>query len=690
MVNYQMNEIRNIAFLGHRGCGKTSLVESLLFTSGNIKNAGTVEGKNTVSDFDKEEMKREFSINTSVVPIEFRNHKYNLLDTPGYFDFIGEVASAVKVVGGAVIVIDADAGIEVGTEKAWEILEKNKTPRLIFLNKMDKGTKDFNRTLEELKEKFGKKIAPFCIPLNEKGKFIGFINVIDRVGRVYNGKECIDAPIDSEIDIEATRDMLLEAVAETDEAYMEKYFVGEEFTLEEIKDGLHKGVCNGDIVPVLMGSAANNVGVLTLFDMMYTYMPKPSEMNEGKRRGYSLDGSEELIRNVDENDPFSAIVFKTFVDPFMGKISLFKVNSGAVRKDMEVLNSTRNKKERISSLMFLRGNTQIAGEEVRAGDIGATTKLQFTQTGDTICCKDNPIVYDGIQFPKPTLFYSVEPREKGDDEKLSSSFQKICEEDPTFVVERNIETKEMLLGCQGEKHMNIAISRVENKFGVHAVVSEPRIAYRETIKESITVQGKHKKQSGGAGQFGDVHIKFEHIDDKDFEFVDEIHGGVVPRSYIPAVEKGLLEAVKRGSLAGYPVINIKATLLDGSYHSVDSNEMSFKLAAILAFKKAMEVTKPVLLEPIMKMNINVPEEYMGDVMGDLNRRRGKILGIEAVEYGKQLITAEVPHNEILKYALDLRSMTQGRGLFDFEFSNYSEFYGPQADKVIAEANKDKK
>lgn len=688
MINYEMGQIRNIAFLGHRGSGKTSLTEALLYMAGNTKKKGSIESGTTVSDYDKEEIKYQFSINTSIVPIEYKGHKYNILDTPGYFDFVGEVLSATRVAGGAVIVVDATAGVEVGTEKVWEILEEEKTPRIIFLNKMDKEIKNYNKLLEELKEKFGKKVAPFCIPVIEGEEFKGFVNVVDKIGRIYNGKECVDAPIPENIDMESVRSMLLEAVAEVDEKYMEKFFNGEEFTLDEIHDGLHRGVCNGDIVPVIMGSSVNHVGLLTLFDMMFTYMPTPSEMEGGKRYGKSPETGEVIERSVSEEEPFSAIVFKTLVDPFIGKISLFKVNSGVVKKDMEVLNSTRHKKEKISHMIFLRGNSQIQGDEVRAGDIGATTKLQFTKTGDTICCKDKPIVYDSIEFPKPCIYYSIEPKNKNDDEKLSTSLQKICEEDPSYTVERNIETKEMLLGCRGEKHLNIAISRAESKFGVHCIVDEPKIAYRETIKEKVEVQGKHKKQTGGAGQFADVYIKFEPCLDE-FEFVDNIHGGVVPKSYIPAVEKGLIEAKMKGSLAGYPVINFKATLFDGSYHSVDSSEMAFKLAAILAFKKAMEEAKPVLLEPIMKMEIEIPEIYVGDIMGDLNKRRGKIGGIDTGKNGKQVITAEVPYNEILKYALDLNSMTQGRGNFHFDFAHYSEFYGPAAEKIISEYKEEK-
>ena len=688
MINYEMGQIRNIAFLGHRGSGKTSLTEALLYMAGNTKKKGSIESGTTVSDYDKEEIKYQFSINTSIVPIEYKGHKYNILDTPGYFDFVGEVLSATRVAGGAVIVIDATAGVEVGTEKIWEILEEEKTPRIIFLNKMDKEIKNYNKLLEELKEKFGKKVAPFCIPVIEGEEFKGFVNVVDKIGRIYNGKECIDAPIPENIDVESVRSMLLEAVAEVDEKYMEKYFNGEDFTLDEIHDGLHRGVCNGDIVPVIMGSSANHVGVLTLFDMMFTYMPTPNEMEGGKRYGKSPETGEVIERLVSEEEPFSAIVFKTLVDPFIGKISLFKVNSGVVKKDMEVLNSTRHKKEKISHMIFLRGNSQIQGDEVRAGDIGAATKLQFTKTGDTICCKDKPIVYDSIEFPKPCIYYSIEPKNKNDDEKLSTSLQKICEEDPSYSVERNTETKEMLLGCRGEKHLNIAISRAESKFGVHCIVDEPKIAYRETIKERVEVQGKHKKQTGGAGQFADVYIKFEPCLEE-FEFVDNIHGGVVPKSYIPAVEKGLIEAKMKGSLGGYPVINFKATLFDGSYHNVDSSEMAFKLAAILAFKKAMEEAKPVLLEPIMKMEIEVLEIYVGDIMGDLNKRRGKIGGINTGKNGKQIITAEVPYNEILKYALDLNSMTQGRGNFHFDFAHYSEFHGAAADKIIFEYKEEK-
>lgn len=681
MKNYEMNEIRNVAFLGHGGSGKSTLVESLLYTSGVTKRMGCVEEGTTISDFDKEEIHRRFSINTSVIPLEYGGHKYNILDTPGYFDFKGEVVSALRVAGGAVVVVDATAGVEVGVEKAWRMLEENNIPRLIFINKMDKGFVTYEKVLKELKEKLGKKIAPFCVPMGEKDDFQGFVNVVDLKGRRFDGSKCVDCEIPEDMEYGEIRDMLFEAVAETDEELMEKYFGGEEFTTEEIHRGLHKGVVAGDVVPVLVGSALKGIGVHTLFDMLYDYMPTPQEMDEGLRVGVDLNGDESK-RTVDVNEPFSAIVFKTIVDPFVGKISLFKVNSGCLKRDTEVFNINRNKKERIANISYLRGINQLEADEIRAGDIGATTKLQYTQTGDTLCDKASPIRYEEINFPRAVLYMAVEPQDKTDDEKISTCLQKLTEEDPTFVVERNFETKQLLIGGQGEKHLKVITHKLENKFGVHSVISEPKISYRETIKNAIQVQGKHKKQTGGSGQYGDVHIKFE-PSIEEFEFVDKIHGGSVPKQYIPAVEKGLIEAKVKGVLAGYPMINFKATLFDGSYHSVDSNEHSFKQAAILAFRKGIPEAKPVLLEPIMKVEITIPDDYMGDIMGDINKRRGRILGMDPTEYGEQVVTAEVPQNEMLKYATDLRALTQARGSFQLYFEKFQEVPENLAQNIIS-------
>ena len=688
MKVFTTDNIRNISLLGHRGSGKTTLIESILYVKDYIKRKGDVENGTTVSDFDKEEIRRIFSINTSLIPVEHNNVKLNFLDTPGYFDFVGEVISSLRVSASAVLVLDATAGVEVGTEKAWKLLEERKLPRIIFVNKMDKGYVNYTKLLTELKEKFGKKIAPFCIPIGEKDEFKGFVNVVDMVGRVFDGKECVDTPIPDDVDVSEVRNLLFEAIAETDEALMDKYFAGEEFTQEEIVKGLHKGVVNGDIVPVMVGSAQQNIGIHTLLNYLDLYMPCPTELFSGQRVGEDPITQQEKVVKISDENPFSAIVFKTLVDPFIGKITFFKVNSGVLRKETEVFNPKKNKKERIAQLITMQGNKQIEIEELHAGDIGATTKLLYTQTGDTLCDKSYPVVFNKIRFPKPNIFSGVLPADKNDDEKLSTALQRVMEEDPTFVVTRNYETKQLLIGGQGEKHLYIILCKIKNKFGVHAELEDVIVSYRETILGKAEVQGKHKKQSGGAGQYGDVFIIFEHSDN-DFEFVDEIKGGVVPRNYIPAVEKGLMEAKEKGVLAGYPVINFKATLYDGSYHPVDSNDLSFKLAAILAFKLGMEKAKPVLLEPVVKMKITIPEEYMGDVMGDLNKRRGRVLGMDHNEAGEQLLFAEVPEAEILKYSIDLRALTQGRGEFEYEFVRYEEVPENISKRVKEERNKDK-
>ncbi|MCI6152454.1 MAG: elongation factor G [Fusobacterium perfoetens] len=690
MKNYTTDQIRNVSFLGHRGSGKTSLVEALLYRAKVVAKPGIIEKGNTLSDYDEEEITRQFSINTSVISLDYQDKIYNILDTPGYADFRGEVLSALTVSEGAVIVIDASAGIEVGTEKAWRLLEERNIPRIIFINKMDKGAINYKKILTELKEKFGKKIAPFCIPLGEGEEFKGFINVVENKCRIFTGDLCEDRPLVEHEDFESVKNLLVEAVAETSEEAMEKFFNGEEFTHDEIQQGLRKGVVNGDVVPVVVGSAIGGIGFQTLFEMIYDYMPTPVESKGGEVIGINPDTKEEIIRKVDMQEPFSAFVFKTIVDPFIGKISLFKVNSGIATKDVEVLNASQNKKEKLSNLYFVRGIKQRDTERVVAGDIAATTKLPYARTGDTLCDKNSPIVYGQMKFPRPCIFMNVIPTKKSDDEKISTCLQKLAEEDPTLKVIRNSETKELLIGGQGKTHLEIVLSKLFNKFQVQATLSKPKVAYRETIRKEVSVQGKHKKQSGGAGQYGDVFIKFEPLYDKEYEFVDNIKGGVVPKQYLPAVEKGLHEAALKGPLAGYPVINFKATLFDGSYHPVDSNEISFKQAAILAFRKAMESgASPVLLEPIVKMEIIVPEEYTGDVMGDMNKRRGKILGIDPLTYGEQKISVEVPQKEVLEYAIDLKAMTQSKGRFEFEFLKYDYVPNEVADKVIEEARKDK-
>ena len=685
MKQYATDKIRNVTLIGHGGAGKTTLTEAILFTTGSIKRMGKVTDGNTVSDFDKEEKERQITIGTSVLPVEWKNSKYNLLDTPGYFDFVGEVYGALKVAGGAVIVVDASSGVEVGTEKAWRYTDDRKIPRIIFINKMDKDDINFDKLINELRDKFGKKIAPFAIPMGEEDDFKGFINVVDLVGREYNGKQCINIKVPEELEskIAPIREMLIESVAESDEKLLEKYFEGEEFTNEEIHEGLRKGVLNGDVVPVLVGSATKNIGTESLLRMISDYLPTPSDT--GVYEGFKPESEELIERKASKEEAFSAFVFKTIVDPFVGKITIFKIRSGILTKDMEVLNPNKGEIEKLSNLFFIRGKTQFETTKAIAGDIVATAKLQYTETGDTLCDKNKPIQYEGINYPKPCLFMAVEPKSKEDEEKIGESLHKLTDEDPTFVVERNTETKEQLIGGQGNVQLTVIKSKLKNTFGVEVELSDPKIAYRETIKKKSDVRGKHKKQSGGAGQYGDVYIKFEPADEE-FIFEEKIFGGSVPRQYIPAVEKGLKECLHKGILAGYPVVNMKATLYDGSYHSVDSSEMAFKIAASLAFKKGMEAAKPVILEPMMKVEVLIPNEYMGDIMGDMNKRRGKILGMEPRINGEQLVIAEAPMAEMFKYAIDLKSMTQARGSFTMEFARYQEAPSDLSKKIIEEAS----
>ncbi|KPU26550.1 elongation factor G [Caloranaerobacter sp. TR13] len=683
---YGTDKIRNIALLGHGGSGKTTLTEAMLFTTGVIKRIGRVEDGSTVSDFDKEEKDRQISINTSLIPIEWKGHKLNLLDTPGYFDFVGEVKSALAVAGGAVILVDASSGIEVGTEKAWKYIREAKKPAFIFINKMDKENANFDKVINQLREKFGKAVVPFEVPLGEKEDFKGLINIVDMKARKYDEKEIkcfdVDVPDGLEDKIQPLREMLIESVAESDETLLEKYFEGEEFTDEEIHKGLRTGVLNGDLIPVLCGSATKNIGVQTLMDMIWDYLPSPNDVEINT--GINPDTGETIERKLDAGEPFSALVFKTIADPYVGKISLFKVLSGEIHKDDEVLNTTQDTKFKMGNIFVLRGKEQIEVNKLVAGDIGAVAKLNNTYTGDTLCSKDSPIKYPGIEFPEPLLFLAVEPKSQGDEDKMGSGLHRLTEEDPTFKVFYNKETKQTLLGGQGDMHLSVIINKLKDKFGVEVELKDPKIPYRETIKGRAEAEGKHKKQTGGHGQYGHVFIRFE-PSQEEFEFNEEIFGGAVPKQYIPAVEKGLKECIESGVLAGYPVVNIKATLYDGSYHTVDSSEMAFKMATAIAFKKGIQAANPVLLEPIMKVEVLVPEEYMGDIMGDLNKRRGRILGMEPQKDGTQLVIAEVPQAEMFKYAIDLKSMTQARASFKMEFARYEEVPPHLSEKIIEEA-----
>lgn len=639
MKGYKCENIRNIALVGHGGCGKTTFLEAALLATGVISRLGKVEDGNTVSDYDKMEIEKGYSISTSLVPVEYKNVKINFIDTPGFFDFVGEVNSALRAVEAAAIVVDASSGVQVGTEKAWNSCKYFDIPKFFLINKTDKENVDVEEVIGELKDKFGTSV----VTLDDK-------------------------------------DALTEAIAETDEELMEKFFSGEEFTDEEFNRGLSHGIGAGDIVPVMACSAMTGDGIEDVLAKFIDLVPKASDHEDYDAKN---DVDEDIKVKVDPAGKPAAFVFKTIADPFLGKISLAKVISGTLKGGQEIYNARAEKSEKLGSMFFMRGKTQQDAPQVEAGDIVAIAKLQFTKTGDTLCEKGNIIKFPPVEFPEPSLYIAVEPADKGDDEKVGTGLHKLMEEDPSFKLERNVETHQMLLGGQGEIQLNIIMAKLKDKFGVDVITVPQKIAYRETIKGTSDVQGKHKKQSGGAGQYGDVHIRFS-PSQEEFEFSEELFGGAIPKNYVPAVEKGLRESMEKGPLAGCKVVNIKAVLYDGSYHDVDSNEMAFKIAASLAFKKGISEAKPCLLEPVMKLEIVVPDEYMGDVMGDMNKRRGKILGMEPLAGGGQKLMAEAPQAELFDYAIVLRSMTQARGSFTMKFERYEEVPAQIAQKIIAE------
>ena len=585
------------------------------------------------------EIEKGYSISTSLVPVEYKNVKINFVDTPGFFDFVGEVNSALRAVEAAAIVVDASSGVQVGTEKAWNSCKHFNIPKFFLINKTDKENVNVEEVIDELKSKFGTSV----VTLDDK-------------------------------------DALTEAIAETDEELMEKFFSGEEFTDEEFNRGLSHGIGAGDIVPVMSCSAMTADGVEDALAKFIDLVPKATDHEEYDAEN---DSGEAIKVKVDASGKPAAFVFKTIADPFLGKISLAKVISGTLKGGQEIYNARAEKAEKLGSMFFMRGKTQEDAPAVEAGDIVAIAKLQFTKTGDTLCEKGNIIKFPPVEFPEPSLYIAVEPADKGDDEKVGTGLHKLMEEDPSFKLDRNVETHQMLLGGQGEIQLNIIMAKLKDKFGVDVVTVPQKIAYRETIKGTSDVQGKHKKQSGGAGQYGDVHIRFS-PSQEEFEFSEELFGGAIPKNYVPAVEKGLKESMEKGPLAGCKVVNIKAVLYDGSYHDVDSNEMAFKIAASLAFKKGISEAKPCLLEPVMKLEIVVPDEYMGDVMGDMNKRRGKILGMEPLAGGGQKLMAEAPQAELFDYAIVLRSMTQARGSFTMSFERYEEVPAQIAQKIIAE------
>lgn len=660
MKIYDIESIRNIAILGQTGAGKSNFIESLEYTVGLTKRI--------TNPTDESKMSSTTTLNS----LEYQNMKYNFLDIPGYSDFSGELESGLTACAGAIIVVDATSDVSIGTENAFEETDDRKIPKFVFVNKVDSDKADYDKIIRELKNKFGKRIAPFHVPWGKADSFKGHINVVDLFARKYNGKDCENAPMPDDIEVEEIRNMLLEAVAETSEELMDKYFAGEEFTTQEIHAGLRKGVLDGSLVPVICGSSYKNIGIHTTFDMIKEYMPSP------------LDNVK-INSSVKE---FTAQIFKTVIDPFLGVLSYAKVISGELKPDTEVYNINKNETERIGKIYTWVHTDLVELQKAVVGDIVVFNKLNYTKNSDTLSINPKANALPEIKFPKEQMLVAIEPANKADDDKISNALHKLRDEDSSFYWRRDQETGQTVLGVQGEIHANTIINKLSKKYGVKVLTTELKVPYKETIKGASDVQGKYKKQSGGHGQYGDVKIRFSHSEDEKFVFEEEIVGGVVPKSYIPAVEKGLVEALKEGVLAGYPATNIKAVLYDGSYHDVDSSEMSFKIAAAMAFKKGMEQANPVLLEPIMELRITIPEEYVGDIMGDINKKRGRVLGMESLG-NKHLIVANAPMAETFKYINDLKSMTQGRGSFEMEFERYEEVPYDIAKKIIEKANSEK-
>ncbi|HJB87358.1 MAG TPA: elongation factor G [Candidatus Dorea faecigallinarum] len=674
MKVYRTDEIRNVVLLGHGGCGKTSLVEAMAYVSGATTRMGKVTDKNTISDFDKEEQKREFSISTTLVPIEWEKAKINVLDTPGYFDFVGEVEEAVSVADAAVIVVSGKAGVEVGTEKAWELCDKYNLPRMIYVTEMDVDDASFRQVVQDLTDRYGKVIAPHFQPIRENEKLVGYVNVIKNAGRRYTGigqrEEC-EIPDYCKPNLEIYREKLLEAVAETSDEFMERYFAGEEFSVEEIRAAMRTEVMEGSIVPVAMGSNLQAQGVANLLSDIVRFFPSPDWR---ECAGINRKTNEIYEANYDFAKAKSAYVFKTMVDPFIGKYSFIKVCSGVLKGDDVLYNADSEADEKLGKIYTMIGNKPVEVSELFAGDIGAIGKLANTRTGDTLSTKTTPILYGKTEYSKPYTYMRYVTKNKGDEDKVSQALQRMMAEDVTLKAVNDSENRQSLIYGMGDQHLEVAVSKLAERYKCEVTLETPKVAFRETIKKKSDVDTKYKKQSGGHGQYGHVKMTFEPSGDLESPYVFEetVVGGAVPKNYFPAVEKGLQESVQRGPLAGYPVVGVKATLYDGSYHPVDSSEMAFKTATIQAFKKGFMEAAPILLEPIASIKVVVPDDYTGDVMGDLNKRRGRVLGMNPLAGGRQEIVADIPMTGLFGYCTVLRSMTGGRGTYSYEFARYEQ------------------
>ena len=681
MKQYGLEDIHNLVLLSHYGAGKTSLSEAILFTARVITRLGKVDDGTTTSDYDPAEVKRKISINLAMLPCEWKGTKINLIDTPGYSDFAGEVKAAMRVSEGAIIVICAASGVEVGSEQVWSYSEEASLPRLIFINKMDRENADFYRTLEQLQSKFGSRCLPLHLPIGAQDDFQGIVDLLTM--KSYIGSPAKEAEVPSSLKDQADslREKLVEAVAEIDDQLIEKYLGGEELSLDELSNGLRQAVVTGKIVPILVGSALKNIGIASLLDVMYSYLPLPKE------RDVVIAGdSAKQVQRIEPSQgaPLAALVFKTSADPYVGKLTYFRVYMGTIDSNSQVWNARRGEAERIGQLFTLRGKTQEPVSQLRAGDIGAVAKLSVTSTGDTLCTRDKPMLIAPILFPEPAFNEAVHPKTKADLDKLGVALSRLSEEDPTLRVHREADTNETILSGLGETHLEVAAEKMLRKFGVGVDLETPKVPYKETITIPAKAEYKHKKQTGGHGQYGHVLLELEPLPrGSGREFVDKVVGGRIPKNYIPAVEKGVNEAAQEGVLAGYPVVDIKARVYDGSYHPVDSSDICFKIAGAQALKKGLSQGQPILLEPIMNIKVSVPEDFTGDIIGDLNAKRAKVLGMNP-EDGRNVIEAQVPQAEILRYAIDLKSITQGRGSFTTEFSHYEETPPHASQKIIAE------
>ncbi len=681
MADYQTTSIRNIALVGHGSEGKTTLTEAMLFAAGHIDRQGRVDDGNTVSDYDPEEIKRKISIGTALAPVEWNKTKTNVVDVPDYFDFIGEMIGAMRVVKTACIVVGAVSGLTVGAEKAWDAAKANNVARMFIVNRMDTENANFKKVVEQLRGKFGTSVAPLLLPIGAGASFKGVVNVLENKAYEGTGKGLKEVPVPANMsaDINTALEELTEAAASADDELMLKYLEEGELTHEEILQGFRAGMSNGTIVPVAAVSAATGVGIAKLLDTLVKYLPSP----EGAVM--KAENGEEI--KCDSAEPFSAFVFKTVADPFVGKLSLVRVCSGKLTAATALYNANAEKAEKAGGIFVMRGKKQVAAGTLFAGDLGALSKLQFTSSGDTLCESGHVIKFAPIAYPEACISKAIYAAKQGEEDKVFSGLNRLQEEDPSIKVEKNAETTETLVSGQGELHLDVIKSKLATKFGAQANLSDPKIPYRETIRKTVSCQGRHKKQSGGHGQFGDVWIEFSPIGDTNvqFEFEDAVVGGAVPRNFIPSVEKGLRENIVKGVLAGYPMVGLHAKLYDGSSHPVDSSEMAFKTAARIAYKKGCADASPVLLEPIMHVEVFVPDEYMGDIMGDMNKRRGRIMGMDQVN-GLQRVTAEAPQAEMFKYATDLRSMTQARGSFTMRFERYEEVPSDVDKKIIENAH----